>query len=376
MLLCFAAITFSGPLRAFPLRRATVTPPASADAAHGAETSAAQATRGPVVSQPPSPTNTRVVKSPTPGPSPTPRVRPTATWFYVIPAQPTPIPTPVLPPAAPFPTSCDGPGRMNVLVIGLDGFNANYEAAARADAIIVAGVNFEARTAQLLSVPRDLWVQLPNILQQPEARINTAYHYGEFYQIPGGGPAELSATLSNTFGLRIDRYVVVNFLAFEQGIDAIGGIDLNIAKPIRDPAYPLRYGSGTMAIDFPAGWVHLDGSAALIYARVRHDSTDFQRMRRQQQVLFAIRDKLLSPETLPQLPALAQTLIGSARTDLTLDDIALLGCLAPHISRDAIQAWVIDSTMTSDTRLPDGAQVLLPKMEIILPILQSFNTGQ
>ncbi len=353
----------------------TSTPQASGGTQGPAPDSAASAT-GQSVSQPASPTNTRVVRSPTPGPSPTPLASATATRFYVVPAQPTPIPTPVLPPAAPFPTSCDGPGRMNILLIGIDGFIANYERAARADAIVVVGANFEAKNAQMLSLPRDLWVQLPNLLQVPEARINTAYHYGEYYQIPGGGPAELAATVSNTFGLRIDRYVVVNFTAFEQGIDAIGGIDLNIAQPLHDSAYPLRDGSGTIAVDFPAGWVHLDGSAALIYARIRHDSTDFQRMRRQQQVLFAIRDRLLSPDTLPQLPALAQTLMGSARTDLTLDDIALLGCLAPQISRDAIQAWVVDSTMTEDTRLPDGAQVLLPKMDAILPILQTFNVGQ
>ena len=319
----------------------------------------------------------------TPEPSLTPTAEfapptpiPSATRFYVIPAQPTPIPTPVLPPAAPFPASCDGPGRMNILLIGIDGFNDNYYRAARSDSIILVGVNFAAKTAQMLSVPRDLWVQLPNLPQVPEARINTAYHYAEFYGLPGGGPAEMTAVIANTFGLRVDRYVVVNFSAFEQGVDAIGGIDLNLPAPIHDGSYPLRDGSGTIAIDFPAGPVHMDGSTALIYARLRHDSNDFQRMRRQQQVLFAVRDKLLSPETLPQLPALAQVLFSSARTDLSLEDIALLGCVAPQVSSDAIQSWVIDSRMTTPTKLADGAQVLLPNLDAILPILENFNTGE
>jgi len=330
-----------------------------------------------VLSPTPLPTNT-----PTPLPSATPLpdtptpIIPTATWFYIIPANPTPIPTPVLPPAAPFPTSCDGPGRMNILLMGLDGFSNDYNRPARADTIIVLGVNFAAKTAHMLSFPRDMWVQLPNISTPSEARINTAYHYGELYGVPGGGPAEVSAVLANTFGLRIDRYATVSFLAFEQGIDAIGGIDIRIAKPIHDDKYPLRDGSGTIAIDFPAGEVHLDGRAALIYARIRHDSSDFTRMRRQQQVIFAARDKLLSPEAIPYLPALAQVLYYAARTDLTFEDIALLGCLAPQVNSSSIQTWVIDSRMTTPTRFDTGAQVLLPNMEKILPVLESFNQGE
>jgi polyisoprenyl-teichoic acid--peptidoglycan teichoic acid transferase len=301
---------------------------------------------------------------------------PSPTRFYIIPSDATAIPTPFLPAAAPFPTSCDGPGRMNILLIGLDGFSGNYQRAARSDSIIIVGVNFSAKNAQMLSIPRDLWVQLPNLPQVPQARINTAYHYGELYQVPGGGPAQLSATIANTFGLRIDRFVVVNFLAFEQGVDAIGGIDVDIPRPVHDGAYPLRDGSGTIVIDFPAGRIHLDGSNALIYARIRHDNSDFQRMRRQQQVLFAIRDKLLSPEAIPQLPALAQVLATAVRTDLSVEDTALLGCLGPQISRESIQTWVIDSSLTQPSRLPDGGSVLLPKMEAILPILGNFNTGE
>jgi LCP family protein required for cell wall assembly len=303
-------------------------------------------------------------------------VEPSATRFYVVPAQPTPIPTPVLPAVAPFPNTCDGPGRMNILLIGIDGFNNNYFRAARADTLILVGVNFAAKSANLLSVPRDLWVQLPNLSQVPEGRINTAYHYGELYGAAGGGPGELREVFANTFGLRVDRYVVVSFSAFEQGIDAIGGIDINIPEAIHDGRYPLRDGSGTIAIDFPAGQVHMDGATALIYARIRHDSSDFQRMRRQQQVLFAVRNKLLSPLTIPFLPALTQTLMGAARTDLSVEDMALLGCLGPQIDTSGIQSWVVEGSMVTSTRLADGAQVLLPNMDAIVPVLEQFNAGE
>jgi LCP family protein required for cell wall assembly len=265
---------------------------------------------------------------------------------------------------------------MNILLIGIDGFSNNYGRSARADTLILVGVNFAEKSARMLSVPRDLWVQLPGLPQVPEGRINTAYHYGQLYQAPGGGPGELTAVFANTFGLRVDRYVVVSFAAFEQAIDAIGGIEVNIPEPIHDGHYPLRDGSGTIAIDFPAGQVHLDGSNALIYARIRHDSSDFRRMRRQQQVLMAVRNRLLSPQTLPHLPALAQVLLGAAHTNLSLEDLALLGCLGVQVGSDAIQTWVIDSSMTQDTRLADGAQVLTPNMDAIVPVLEQFNAGE
>jgi LCP family protein required for cell wall assembly len=265
---------------------------------------------------------------------------------------------------------------MNILLIGIDGWDNNYQRPARADTVILVGVNFSEKSAKMLSFPRDLWLPMPNLPAVPEARINAAYHYGELYGAVGGGPGAVSAVLGNTFGLRVDRYVVVSFGAFEQAIDTIGGIDVNIPEPIHDSKYPLRDGSGTIAVDFPAGNVHLDGNAALIYARLRHDSSDFRRMRRQQQVLLAARDRLLSPAALPQLPALGQVLISSARTDLSWDDLALLGCLGTQINQSGIQSWVIGSGMVEHVILADGAQVLTPKMEEILPVLESFNTGQ
>jgi anionic cell wall polymer biosynthesis LytR-Cps2A-Psr (LCP) family protein len=99
-------------------------------------------------------------------------------------------------------------------------------------------------------------------------------------------------------------------------------------------------------------------------------------MRRQQQVLFAVRDKLLSPQVIPHLPALAHTLVGAARTDLSLEDLALLGCLGPQVNTSAIQSWVIDGSMVQDVRLSDGAQVLMPNMNAIVPVLEQFNVGE
>lgn len=325
---------------------------------------APQITATPSLLDPRPPTNT-----------PTPYVKPTG--YYAAPANPTPIPTPILPEAAPFPESCDGPGRMNILIIGMDGRSANYERAARADALMVAGVNFGDKTAQILSIPRDLWVQIPEYDGNPlhENRVNTAYALGQQYGYPGGGPAFQAYTISQVFGLRIDRTVVLNFAAFENAIDTIGGIDLDAPKAIHDEKYPDDEG-GTLVLEIPAGWVHMDGRTALMYARTRHQDSDFGRMRRQQQVMLAIRDKLFSPDVIPVLPSLAQVVYNSVRTDLSLEEVGLLGCVGPQIPNESVFRVVIDTTMVEPFTTSSGASVLRPKIDVILPALEAFSTGQ
>ncbi len=131
-----------------------------------------------------------------------------------------------------------------------------------------------------------------------------------------------------------------------------------------------------MVVDIPAGQVHMDGPTALIYARTRHQDSDFSRMRRQQDVLMAIRDKIFSPLVLPHLPALTQVILSSARTNLSLEDIGLLGCVGPGIDRANITRLVIDGTLTTSITTDDGASVLKPQLEKILPLLEAFNSGE
>ena len=325
---------------------------------------ASNITATPITSDPRPPTNT-----------PTPVLKPTG--YYVAPIDPTPIPTPILPEAAPFPGSCDGPGRMNILIIGMDGRADNYERAARADALIVVGINFGDKTVQILSLPRDLWVQIPEVGNNPlhENRINTAYGLGQLAGYPGGGPAFQAVAISHNFGIRIDRTVVLNFTAFENGVDTIGGVDIEVPRDIRDDKYPDDEG-GTLVLDIPAGWVHMDGRTALMYARTRHQDSDFGRMRRQQQVMMAVRDRLLSPDVIPVLPSLAELLYYSVRTDVSFEEMGLLGCVGPQIANEAVTRVVIDTSMVEPFRTESDASVLRPKMEVILPLLEAFATGQ
>lgn len=325
---------------------------------------APEATQTPIQDDPRPPTHT-----------PTPVLRPTG--FYVAPANPTPIPTPVLPEAAPFPETCDGPGRMNILIIGMDGRSGNYDRAARADALMLIGVNFGDKTAQLLSIPRDLWVQIPEVGANPlhENRINTAYGLGLLSGYAGGGPAFEAYTISQNFGIRVDRTVVLNFTTFEAAIDTVGGVDLDVIKAIHDEKYPDDQG-GSLVLDIPAGAVHMDGRTALMFARTRHQDSDYGRMRRQQQVMMAVRDKLFSPDVVPVLPALAQLLYNSVRTDISWDEVGLLGCVGPQIDGGAITRIVIDSSMVEPFKTESGAAVLRPKMDVIQAALEAFSSGQ
>jgi polyisoprenyl-teichoic acid--peptidoglycan teichoic acid transferase len=148
-----------------------------------------------------------------------------------------------------------------------------------------------------------------------------------------------------------------------------------VTRAIHDEKYPDDEG-GTLVLDIPAGWVHMDGRTALMYARTRHQDSDFGRMRRQQQVMLAVRNKLFSPEVIPVLPSLAQLLYYSVRTDISLEEMALLGCVGPQVSTESIIRIVIDTSMVDPFRTDSGAAVLKPKMDLIMPQLEVFATGQ
>ena len=152
----------------------------------------------------------------------------------------------------------------------------------------------------MISLPRDLFVPIPGF--DYSGKINTAFFVGEVKHYPGGGGALAKKTVGEFLGYPIDYYVKVNFDGFVQAVHAIGGIDVNVPKTINDDQYPtIDYGYTTFHID--AGPQHLDGETALKYARTRHSDNDFQRDRRQQQVLLAIKDQVVKNGLLtPSVP--------------------------------------------------------------------------
>ena len=254
----------------------------------------------------------------------------------------------------------EGTERVNILVMGIDQ-REHEQGPWRTDTMLVLTIEPLTMSGGMLSIPRDLWVPIPGY---GEGRINTAHYLGELDNYPGGGPALAAQTVQYNLGVPIHHYVRVNFTAFEQMVDLIGGIDIYVEEEIVDPAYPDEaYGYDPLYI--PAGWQHFNGEMALKYARTRHTAGgDFDRAKRQQQVLLAVFEQVTRLDLLPQLapraPELWQTLQGSVVTDLTLDEVIALAQLASEVDPENIRYGVIDEHYTQFWTTADGQEVLIP----------------
>ncbi len=196
--------------------------------------------------------------------------------------------------------------------------------------------------------------------------VNTAYALRAQMQI-GGGPALAMETVQYNLGIRIHNYVVVGFEAFIALVNAIGGIDVQVPYPINDPWYP-DFNFGYDPLYIPAGLIHMDGELALKYARTRHTSDDFDRARRQQQIIRAIRDRVLSTDALPglisQAPQLWAQFSDSIQTGLTLDEIISLVWYLKDFSEDDLHFGVIDEQYVTSVMI-DNAYVLIPNRYLL-----------
>jgi LCP family protein required for cell wall assembly len=263
--------------------------------------------------------------------------------------------------------------RVNILLLGIDQREGQY-GPWRTDTMIVLTIDPENNTAGMLSIPRDLWVSIPGY---EENRINTAHYTGDLEEYPGGGPALAIKTVQHNLGISIHYYVRVNFSGFVEVINTIGGIDIYVEKEIYDREYPDEaYGYDPLYI--PAGLQHMDGELALKYARTRHSGSDFDRLRRQQQVIMAVRDKILRfdllPQLLPKLPDLLKAVGEAVQTDMQLDELRNLVQLASKIDDEHIKTAFIDSSMTVPTTTHNGAQVLIPMRDEIRAVVDEIFT--
>ncbi len=304
------------------------------------------------------------------------------TWNTTALAAPS-APAPVINPQTGAPEvvvpDWQGVERVNILLLGIDE-RSQEQGPWRTDTMMVATVDPISKTAGLLSIPRDLWVAIPGF--DTEGKINTAHFIGDLQKYPGGGPALAMATVQYNLGISTQYYARLNFSGFEKLIDQIGGIDICVEQTIDDPEYPdSGYGFEPLHID--AGCQHMDGRLALKFARTRHSGAgDFDRARRQQQVILAVRDKIVSADMLPTLVTqagpLLDTLKESVQTNLSLDQLIQLAKLATQIDPKNIQQAVIDENMTVGYMAPtDPPQaVLVPLRDKIRELRERFfNLG-
>jgi LCP family protein required for cell wall assembly len=243
----------------------------------------------------------------------------------------------------------DGGSRINIVFFGLRGGDiSGDDCPACTDTIMLLTIDPVTKTAGMLSIPRDMWVNIPGF---GYSRINTAWTLGEGAKLPGGGPGLAMETVSQFIGVPVQYYVQVDFGTFVSFINMIGGIDVYVdEKMVLDPA-------GTGQDHFvltPGDFRHLTGKRALAYARCRHESQgcsggDVGRAKRQQQVIMAIRDKVFDPiyfpELLAQAPEIYQTFSAGIHTNMSFEDALKLAVLAKDTPIESIKQGVIDNNM-------------------------------
>jgi LCP family protein required for cell wall assembly len=289
------------------------------------------------------------------------------------------LPPPITIPDSNLPPAWDGASRINILIIGLDYRDwVAGEGAPRSDTMIVLTVDPLAKTAGILSIPRDLWVNIPSF---GYGRINMAYFHGAGHKLPGGGPELARKTVEQLLGVPIQYYAQVDFHTFVEFIDLIGGIEVYNDENLRlDPV-----GQGKDKIRLTCcGLRKLDGERALAYARFRKDKEgDIARANRQQKVILAIRNKVLAPENFPVLVGKAQQFYekfsAGIQTNMPFDVALRLGVLAKDIPVENIKHGVIDYSMVSlnETVLGgENASVMKPLPDKIRELRdQIFTSG-
>ncbi len=317
--------------------------------------------------------------TPTPEPTGLPTLDPALNVTPTItPIPPTPTVTPTLDPMAVY--TWDDPRRVNILLVGIDQREGVAdEGYYLTDTIIVVSIDPVRKAVSLLSIPRDLWVAIPGFQY---GRVNTAYQLGESGAYPGGGLALLARTITDTLGVNIDNYLLINFNVFTAVVDLVApsGVEVCPQTPIDDPDYPDA-GFGTIPVYFEAGCQRLQAERLLQYARTRaSEGSDFDRARRQQEVILGLRQEVVSAggivNFLTQIPALWTELSSSYTTNLSLDEIISLANLAQQIDNEDIHTGQIDNLYVNLSTLPTGEQVLVPRYGAIRTLLQQVFEPQ
>jgi LCP family protein required for cell wall assembly len=212
-------------------------------------------------------------------------------------------------------------GRFTILLLGSDARAGGI--VSRTDAILVASVDPVSGRSAVFSIPRDT-VNFPmSARQRWPGKINALYPYlNKRYGSRTAG-TRMRAMVGNALGIQIDAYALIGFTGFRRLVNNIGGVDVYLPRLLRDPKYTILVNGRHRLITFPAGWNHLTDQRALAYARIRYLDSDYNRSRRQQQLIIAAITKVVSrgPDS---LPALLSASTGLIRTDLPLVDAPLI----------------------------------------------------
>jgi LCP family protein required for cell wall assembly len=264
-----------------------------------------------------------------------------------------------------------GTERVNILALGLDCRPEDPEDSCRTDSMFVLTIDPVSRSAGVLSLPRDLWVTIP-VGRHVSDRINTTFVYASIYHTAGGGPALAKETVSQLLGIPIHFVVWVNFEGFVRAIDSMGGLTIDIPRPLKDNEYPVDADYSMQRIYFAPGLQHLSGAQVLQYARSRHQDSDIYRAGRQQQVLVALREQALKLNVLSQLPSMLAEFQGVFQSDLNVPQIIALAEVGSKIDSSAFTLRTVPGTAFITA---DGADVLLPDKSAIARVVREVITA-
>ena len=271
----------------------------------------------------------------------------------------------------------NGVSRVTILILGLDYRDTQKNDIPRSDTMMLLTIDPVTKTAGMLSIPRDLWVNIPNF---DYSTINVAYRLGISNNLPGGGPQLATETVEQLLGVPINFYAVIDFTAFIKFIDTIGGV---VIIPKQD--VPVQDWGSEFKQTLKAGMAYtLSGGLALSYARERDTLKlgDIDRAADQQQVIEAIRARILKLDRLPSLiakaPTIYQELSSGIHTNINnFQEAIQLGVLAMQINPANIKKGVIDYNMMIPAISPlDGHQILIPITDKIRALRDEiFSTG-
>ncbi len=250
-------------------------------------------------------------------------------------------------------------GITNILLVGSDEREDELSASARADSILLLSVNSRANTWKLVSFERGVGVSIPG---QGDDWLTHTFAYG--------GPELLMQTLREYYKVDVSRYVRINFSIFETGVTDIGGVEVELTQVEAD------YMNGIAGEEkWSAGPARLDGPTALVYARMRHLDSDWQRVERQRRVLQAAADQIatLSPA---KISLIADKLLPMIETNLTNGELWQLAFKMPALlGSDAGQLTVPDEEACWGIRLPSGQSLIGCDFAAEAEQLDRFLTG-